>query len=355
VNLVRLPAQPAGVPWPTGDWPTAPLPRAVEARVRVLVDAMFERGDEFGTTYAVVVVHAGQLVAERYGGALPHFDRPEEPVGPDTCLLSWSMAKSILHAAVGPLVASGRLALDGPAPVPEWSEAADPRGAITLDHLLTMRDGLDFVEDYVDASRSDVIEMLFGAGHHDVGHFAADRALAHEPGTVFNYSSGTSNIVSRVVAGVVGSGAAYEEYLRSRLFEPIGMRSAIVRLDDAGTFIGSSFVYATARDFARFGLCVLRDGCWDGGRVLPAGWVDHGRRIRSRDATDGRLHGAHWWAVGDDAGSFWASGYEGQSVLCCPALDLVVVRLGKSTEAQAAALFDWRTQMIAAWRSLGSQ
>jgi CubicO group peptidase (beta-lactamase class C family) len=129
------------------------------------------------------------------------------------------------------------------------------------------------------------------------------------------------------------------------------MRSATIRCDDAGTFIGSSFVYATASDFARFGLLYLRDGVWDGARILPPGWVDHGRRARSRDPVDGRLHGAHWWVTGDDLGSFWASGYEGQSVLVCPALDAVVVRLGRSTAAAASPLFDWRRRVVDALRT----
>jgi CubicO group peptidase (beta-lactamase class C family) len=340
--LVALPPQPDGVPWPTVEWPTGAPPAALPP----LLDSMLGDEARFGTTYAIVVVHAGRLVAERYGGALEHWDRDAEPVTAQTQLLSWSKAKSILHAAVGILVGDGRLHVDVRAAVPEWSDPDDPRHRITLEQLLTMRDGLDFLEDYVDADRSDVIEMLFGSGQHDVAHHAADRALAHAPGEHFNYSSGTSNIVSGVVAREVGPGEPYERFLRERLFEPIGMRTAQPRFDDAGTFIGSSYVYAIARDFARFGYLYLRDGEWDGVRVLPEGWVDHGRRARSIDEEDGRIHGAHWWVVGDDLGTFWANGYEGQSTLVCPALDVVLVRLGKSTRAQYQALFDWRRDVV---------
>ena len=131
------------------------------------------------------------------------------------------------------------------------------------------------------------------------------------------------------------------------------MRSATPKLDDAGTFIGSSYVYATARDFARFGTLYLRDGVWDGHRVVPEGWVDHGRRARSFDEADKRWHGAHWWVVGDDLGSFWASGYEGQSILVCPGLDLVVVRLGNSNAAMYPALFHWRVAVVDAFRPAG--
>jgi CubicO group peptidase (beta-lactamase class C family) len=233
--------------------------------------------------------------------------------------------------------------------VAEWSDPDDPRHAITLRQLLAMRDGLDFVEDYVDARVSDVIEMLFGSGNDDMAHFAADRPLAAPPGTRFNYSSGTSNIISSVVAGVVGHGEAYREYLRRRLFEPIGMHSAEPELDPTGTWVASSYLRATARDFARFGLLYLRDGTWDGVRLLPEGWVDYGRTVQSIDPEDGP-YGAHWWGVaGDTLGTFRASGYEGQSITVCPAHDLVVVRLGKTAAASYPDLTRWRAEMVRAF------
>ncbi|MGH9230816.1 MAG: serine hydrolase domain-containing protein [Acidimicrobiales bacterium] len=351
-SLVPLPAQPAGVPWPTDAWPTADPPAATAARMSLLLDEITGDTARFGTTYAVAVVQGGTLLAERYGDEVEHWDRPDEPVGHTTELLSWSMAKSILHAAVGVLVGEGRLTPDMAAPVPEWAEPADPRHAITLDDLLTMRDGLDFAEDYDDFERSDVIRMLFGDSQADMAHFAADHPLAHEPGTVFNYSSGTSLIVSGIVARTIGAGARYERFLRSRLFGPLGMRSTRARFDDAGTFVGSSFVYATAQDYLRFGLLYLRDGVWDGRRLLPEGWVDHGRRARSRDEEGDRWHGAHWWSVGDAVGTFTANGYEGQSLLICPSLDLMVVRLGKSPDdTHDPELRSWRARVVDAFRT----
>ncbi len=181
------------------------------------------------------------------------------------------MAKSMLHAVVGLLVGDGLLDLDTPADVPEWSDPDDPRHAITLRQMLAMRDGLDFVEDYVDERVSDVIEMLFGAGQADMAHFAADRPLAAIPGERFNYSSGTSNIISSVVSRVVGHGQAYEDFLHRRLFAPLGMHSATPEFDGAGTWVASSYLRATARDFARFGLLYLRDGIWDGSASVAAG------------------------------------------------------------------------------------
>lgn len=345
MKLVPLASQPDDVPFPDEDWPAGePSPGD---RVHELVAEMFDEEGPLRSTYAVVVVHRGRLVLERYGGVIQHWDRPAEPVGPATQLLSWSMAKSMLHAAVGLLVGEGRLALDAPAPVAGWQD--DARGGITLEHLLCMRDGLDFTEDYVDAGVSDVIEMLFGRGADDVAAFAADRLLVVPPGERFNYSSGTSNVVSAIVRDVVGPGEEYRHFLRERLFAPIGMRSADPRLDDVGTWVASSYVYATARDFARFGLLYARDGVWNGTRVLPEGRVDHGRRPRSADEETGRLYGAHWWGIDDGLGTFYAQGYDGQSILVCPTTDVIVVRLGKTPAERRDHLYAWQERILAAF------
>lgn len=344
--LVPLPRQPVGVPWPTREWPEGAAPAGVD--VDGLIDEVFS-GGAYGTGYAAVVVHGGQLIAERYGGELESWTGPSVAVDRDTQLLSWSMAKSVLHAAVGILTGDGRLDISAPADVPVWAD--DARSAITLDHLLCMRDGLDFTEDYVDTGVSHVIEMLFGSGQDDVAAFATARPLAVAPDTRFSYSSGTSNIVSSIVARAVGRGDDYERFLRQRLFNKIGMDHVRLGMDAAGLWIGSSYLYAPAREFAKFGLLYLRDGVWDDERLLPEGWVDHGRRSRSIDESDGTKYGAHWWVTDDALGTWWASGYEGQSILICPALDLVVVRLGRSPDPDGSpALLDWQTRVIAAFR-----
>ena len=337
--LVPLPPQPAGTPWPTQEWPEGDLPAGV-----VLDDLLAEAFDPEGpvqTSYAVVIVHRGRLVAERYGGALPRFDGPGRPVEPSTPLLSWSMAKSMLHVVVGMLIGDGQLSIDAPAPVPLWRGAGDPRGSITLADLLAMRDGLDFAEDYEDAESSDVIQMLFGRGQADMAAFAADRPLAVPPGTRFNYSSGTSNIISGVVADQVGPGAAYRTFLTHRLFGPLGMTSADPGFDEAGTWTASSYLHATARDYARFGLLALRDGVWEDRRLVPEGWMDYGRRAQSVDPDDGTLYGAQWWTEPSETGVFWANGHEGQRIKLFPAQDLMVVRLGRTESESSAALDRW--------------
>jgi len=348
-DLVALPPQPAGVEWPTEGWPRGGLPRGVD--LAPLLDEVFDDEGPLAETFAVLVVHAGRVVAERYQGALEHFDRPPTPVTAETPLLSWSMAKSVLHAVVGILVGEGRLDLDAPAAVPEWSDTGDPRHAITLRQLLAMRDGLAFVEDYEDDRISDVMHMLFGDGQSDMAHFAADRPLAAAPGTRFNYSSGTSNIISGIVARTVGPGERYARFLHGRLFAPIGMRSADPEFDEAGTWLASTYLRATAQDFARFGLLYLRDGRWDGVRILPEGWVDYGRTWVSVDPDERNdPYGAHWYGVeGDTLGTFRAAGYEGQSITICPALDLVVVRLGKTPLERRANLVPWRKAMVRAF------
>ena len=221
-----------------------------------------------GETHAVLAVLGGRIVAERYDGN--H--------GPDSTNHSWSMAKSMTHALAGLAIADGAITCDTPVNAPEWHGSDDPRTAITLEHLLRMSSGLQFTEDYVDAGISHTIDMLFGAGKEDVAKFAADKPLDHAPGTFWSYSSGTTNLIARLVAQALGLDQdGFEDYMRKRLFDPIGMTSASPKFDAAGTFIGSSFCFCTARDFARFGLLYLRDGVWDGTRILPEGWVDHAR------------------------------------------------------------------------------
>jgi CubicO group peptidase (beta-lactamase class C family) len=311
-------------------------------------DELFDRDPADGHALAVVVMQAGEVVFERYGTQPDTPFGPGAPVTADTTLISWSMAKSITHAAVGLLVGDGVLDPSASAPVPSWN--GTPKAAITLQQLMEMRSGLHFVEDYVDGSVSHVIEMLFGEGQHDVAAFAAALPLAHQPGTVWNYSSGTTNIIARIVGDTVGGGReGMETFLRERLFVPAGMHSATPKFDDAGTFIGSSFVYATAREFARFGELYRNDGvAADGTRVLPAGWSRHACSWASYDAEFDYHYGAQWWGWPEFPGSLACHGYEGQYTIVVPDRQLVVVHLGKWPEAVRAPLRPLLTRIIGA-------
>ena len=311
---------------------------ALERTGAALFDANGDGTAAHGRSLALLVQQAGDVVFERYGTMPDTAFGPGGPVQPDTPLISWSMAKSITHALVGLLVADGRLRPESPAPVAAWR--GTPKERITLQHLLTMTPGLEFVEDYVDAGVSHCIEMLFGSGRDDMAAYAAALPLIHEPGTVWNYSSGTTNIVTSIVGEAIGGGRdGMERFMRERLFEPLGITSAAATFDAAGTFVGSSFVNATARDFARFGTLYLRDGVApNGSRLLPEGWVDHARTLTAVDAESGFGYGAHWWTWPDLPGSLAAHGYEGQYTLVVPRLDLVVVHLGKVAAADRPLL-----------------
>lgn len=300
-------------------------------RLAALVAGLFDPDSEvaLGTGLALVALHRGEVVAERYGRTPDTPFGPGEDVRADTTLISWSVAKSITHALVGIAAADGLVDLDAPVPIREWRD--DDRRNITMQQLLAMRSGLDFVEDYEDGKVSHVIDMLFGSGKDDVAGYAAALPLVAAPGERWSYSSGTTNIICRILGSAIGGGAAgMASYMRERLFEPLGMHTATARFDAAGTFIGSSFVYASARDFALFGELYRNDGVASGRRVLPEGWVDHARTPTPVPDTERFGYGAHWWLWRDEPGSLACHGYETQRVLVIPDRELVLVRLGKT-------------------------
>lgn len=311
-----------------------------------LVDALFDRPAEEGVSLALVVEQRGEVVVERYGVQPENIFQPELVITEHSTLTSWSMAKSITHAAVGVLVLDDLIDVDAPAAVPEW--AGTPKAEITLLHLLEMRSGLRFVEDYVDDGVSHCLEMLFGDSDPSHAAYAASLPLDHPPGAVYNYSSGTTNIISRIVGDIVtgernGDPADRERtidaWLRARLFDPIGMGSATPKFDGAGDFVGSSYVYATARDFAKFGELYLHDGVTGAAeRILPTGWSDHARGFSAHDPENGCDYGRHWWMWPGIERSVVSHGHEGQYILVVPGRDLVIVHLGKTPSEAAPSL-----------------
>jgi CubicO group peptidase (beta-lactamase class C family) len=332
-----------GVDWPTAEWPREAHPRHDE--LDAVVDEMFT-GEDLAITNAVVVVQGGRVVAERYGGVREYFDRPPELITSESPLISWSMAKSMLHYVIGTLVDAGELDPDDVAPVPEWGDERDPRHEIRVRDLLAMRDGLAFNESYVLGEPSHVIEMLFGEGQRDMAAFTASRPLAHPPDTVFNYSSGTTNVLSRIVADVVGYGDAYRNYLDQRLFGPLGMTSAEPTFDEHGVFVASSYVHATALDFAKFGLLYLRGGEWNGRQLVSREWATTAQIPLSVDEEIGAFYSWQWWVTGDEYGTYWASGYEGQQISVVPALDALILRFGHTPEENAPLLYQWRSRLL---------
>jgi CubicO group peptidase (beta-lactamase class C family) len=325
------------------------LPPPVAARLARAVDAAFvePQNGPRARTRAVVVLHDGRLVAERYA---PGY-------GADTPLPGWSMAKSVLNALAGVLVREGRLALDDPVPVPAWRGAGDPRGAITLRQLLQMESGLAFSENYANPL-DDVVWMLFAS--RDAAGYAAAKPLERPPGSAWAYSSGTSNIVSRVMREALGSDAEYAAFPRRALFAPLGMASAVMEPDAAGNYVASSYVFATARDWARFGQLYLDDGVAGGRRLLPEGWVAFSASP-ARHAPDAAF-GAHFWLKvprefangarsneGLPPGTFHAVGFEGQFVSVVPQRRLVVVRLGLASGEGAWNHLRFLNEVVAAF------
>jgi CubicO group peptidase (beta-lactamase class C family) len=297
-----------------------------------LCEEITQRQPEMGSTHALVVKHQGSVIYEWYG---PDHDA-------SSTLISWSIAKSITHALVGIAVHDSLLTLEDTHLRPEWVD--DMRSRISLDHLLQMTSGLEWVEDYIDDAVSDVITMLFGESDFVGDHagFAASKSCTQEPGSNWVYSSGTTNIVAWVLARALGAASGdasvITNFMSQRLFAPLAMHSATSRCDATGTFVGSSYVYATAQDFVRFGELYLADGIVNGRRVLPEGWVDSARQPTAFDPDMGMSYGRHWWMWPTDTDSLIAHGYLGQILWVSPRRDLVIAHLGNTDAAHGATL-----------------
>ncbi len=326
IDLALVSEPNASLPWPQGVAPATgnTLLEPILEQAFAETDPSYARN-----TKAVVVVHKGQLVAEKHA----------QEVDADTPLPGWSMTKSVTNLLIGLLVQDGKLRLTQTAPVPSWyEETGDPRGDITIDQLLRMSSGLEFDEEY--SIYSDVTRML--SVEPSAADFAASKPLIAEPGSIWSYSSGTSNILSGIIRRAVGGYMQeYYDFTQKRLFLPLGIRTASMETDNNGTFIGSSYMYASARDWARLGQFCLQDGQWMGERLLPEGWMDYSTSPTPNNPRNN--YGAHFWLNADPentnqqrtwpdlpADSYSMNGFQGQRVIIIPSKDLVVVRLGFS-------------------------
>jgi CubicO group peptidase (beta-lactamase class C family) len=315
-----------------------------EAQLRAAIDPLFEDAG-IGQTRALLIMKDGEIIAERYA----------EGFGPDSKLISWSMAKSITAALVGLMVSDGRLVLDAPAPVPAWSQPGDPRGAITLKQLLHMASGLEHVETGDPVHDSDTVRMLFMDGAGDMAAYAEAKPLAARPGSAFQYSTATSMILSDIMTRALTPSddpevrqQAMMQFMRGRLIEPLGLTSLTPEFDAHGTLLGGSFMHATARDYARFGEFLRRNGEAQGRQILSARWVRFMRTSSPLDAG----YGGHLWLnkprpegarealfPGRGPASLFAClGHQGQYILVSPEQGLTIVRLGVSTEEEQPAL-----------------
>lgn len=315
-------------PWPRGDRDaTGPAlePQASE-RLHAALDEVFDDSQRKQRTRAVIVIQHGKIIAERYA----------QGFGPQSRLEGWSMTKSLVSALVGIRIGQARLALADDQLFREWSAQGDARAAINVDQLLRMSSGLVWNESYTDIT-ADPVRMLFlAASCVDVPREAE---LAAPPDTRWSYSSGSINLLSGVLRQSFKTTADYHAFPREALFTPAGMRSAVIECDPGGNFVGSSFSWATARDWARFGLLYLNDGVVAGERVLPEGWV--ALSVEPSPTAPNGNYGRSWWLNSGDPQNrerrtypelptdlFYAHGFEDQIIAVVPSRDMVIVRLG---------------------------
>lgn len=339
-----------------GPAPLPPLPKAALDAVAVepgvprellarRIDALFDN-PQTGETWAVVVMHRGRVVAERYA----------EGMSAGTRFIGWSMSKTVTAVLIGMMVADGRLALDAPPPIDHWQRPGDPRGGITLRHLLQMRSGLRHAEGIEPVQESSEVRMLFLDGRDDMAAWAEAQPLEHEPGEKFTYSTATTVILGDILARLLAPQGdadtrrqAVADFLHARLAVPLGLTSMVGEYDAAGTLVAGSAVWATARDWARFGDFLRNGGAARGVQVVPRGWVDF-MKSESPRAPD---YGAQLWlnrpsrternVLFADRGpdtAFAAMGHLGQVLYISPQQGLTIARLGHTTDAQERALMD---------------
>ncbi len=326
-----------------GEHPGAPR----EALARA-IDALFA-DRESGETRAVLILHDGRRVAERYA----------DGYGPQTRFIGWSMSKSVTATLIGLLVSDGRLRLDDPAPIPAWQRPGDPRGEITLRQLLQMRSGLTHVENASPAFESDTVRMLFLDGRDDMATYAESQPLADDPGKKWRYSTATAVILADIAARALTDSKdpatrqrAVADYLRTRLTDPAGLGSMVAEFDAAGTMEGGSMVWANARDWARFGELLrnqgtVGEGAKAGAQILPREWI----AFMTGPSPANPGYGGQIWLNRPQAEGvkelfadrgppdlFACVGHQGQYILVWPRQGLTVVRLGKTDDANRPAL-----------------
>lgn len=317
------------VPAGTSGIPSGPVPLEVvppSPKLQAALEHAFAEPEQppYRHVKAVVILHDGKLVAERYA---PGY-------GNETPILGYSLAKSVTSALIGILVRQNKLSVDQRAPVSEWDDPSDPRHAITIEQLMRMTSGLALEES--DSGFDPVSRMLFLES--DMAGYAESAHLKAAPGTTWEYTSGNTLILSRIIRDTVGGHAEdVVEFARKELFEPLGITTAMIEFDATGTPVGSIYVFASARDWARFGELYRNDGVVNGRRILPEGWVRY-----SAASTLDTGYGAGFWtnreAHGEDAAArirlgmpedaFYGSGNLGQRVVIIPSQGLVIVRLG---------------------------
>jgi len=289
-----------------------------------------------GNTRSIIVAYDTLAFAERYA----------DDFTKDTKILGWSMSKSIASAMLGVLSRDGHIDINNPAPIKEWQN--DERKNITTRSLLNMTSGLHWVEDYGDISEATV--MLYERSNH--AQFAIDQKADYAPDSVWYYSSGSSNILTEIVKRKINNNEAYWQFPYQEIFYKISMFNTLMEADASGNFVGSSYTYATTRDWARFGLLYLNEGIWFGDTILTPDWVKFTHTAAPNSNGD---YGAQFWL--NKSGSelpdapkdiYFADGYQGQRVYIIPSKKLVIVRMGLTKDKKSFDYNQMVTGIIAA-------
>jgi len=324
LKAIRYPEISAGfsgdtILWPIGNIIPDSITGIDREALNIISDKLISEHAYGGTAFAFMVLHKGIPVSESYKPGLNE----------DTRFLSWSMAKSVTNALVGVMVKDNILDLEKKELIPEWS--GDDRSNITLNNLMHMQSGLQWNEDY--GNRSDVTVMLHC--EPDFAEYTYTMPLEYDPGTHWYYSSGTTNIVSYILRKQFDTDDEYYVFPNERLFYKIGITDAIFEPDESGTLVGSSYVYMTARDYARFALLYIQDGIFAGNQILPEGWVEYTTTAASD--SKGEYGSFFWLNEGGKINSapedmFMCIGHDGQRIFIIPSLDLITVVLGYSPD-----------------------
>ena len=324
-SVNQLPHNP-NVSWPTKIWDEGTTSIVDSEELDKMIDYTFSQNSsgKLGITNALLITQGGQIVLEKYN----------DGINQNTKLVSWSMAKSFTGAIAGIMIDKGYISsIDEKNLFPHWT---DSRSEITIDHLLNMKSGLEFTEEYNTSGKSDTLEMLYGKGMLDQASFAASFPTHKAPGSIFSYSTGTTNILSKVIKSKLEErNLDYYDFLQENLLKKIGLNNTTLEFDKSGNFIGGSSVYASARDYAKFGYLYLRNGLWEDEQVISKEWID---ATRTPSSNTWGIYSNKFWIIdpqfrdgyGLPEDTYYCAGFGGQYILIIPSKDIVLVRLGET-------------------------
>ncbi len=309
----------ATIPYPYGSGPNKDsiFSTIDYKKLNSTVNEMF---NDLNKTRAVVVIHKDKIIAEKY----------DEGFNKESLLLGWSMTKSITSTLFGILQCKGALNIHDRAPFKEWEN--DDRKNITIHNLLQMNSGLEWDEDY--NTISDVTKMLFLS--EDMTKTQLNKPLVGKPNETWNYSSGTTNVLSGILRKQFKTHQEYLDFWYTDLIDKIGMNSMVIETDLSGNYVGSSYAWATARDWAKLGLLYLHGGNWNGVSLFDKDWVKYA--TTPTPTSDGWYGAQIWLNAGNrypdvPKNMYSFNGYQGQNVFVLPDQDLVVVRMGLTKNA----------------------